>query len=77
MEQITMEKSEKLTVKQGEVFKTLLDVENLVKSLEAQHHPLKVYKSESVESYNKKVQWLMYFVLHVVLNIQTPVKKFL
>jgi len=47
---------EKLTVKQGEVFKTLLDVENLVKSLEAQHHPLKVYKSESVESYNKKVQ---------------------
>ena len=35
------------TVKQGEVFKTLLDVEDLVKSLEAQHHPLKIFKSES------------------------------
>ena len=30
-----------------EVFKTLLDVEDLVKSLEAQHHPLKIFKSES------------------------------
>ena len=34
-------------VKQGEVFKTLLDVEDLVKSLEAQHHLLKIFKSES------------------------------
>ena len=53
----TVVKESKLlqTVKQGEVFKTLLDVEDLVKSLEAQHHPLKIFKSESVDSYNKKV----------------------
>ena len=40
-------------VKKGDTFQTLGDVES--KTLEAQHHPLKIYKSESIESYNKKV----------------------
>jgi len=45
----TVVKESKLlqTVKQGEVFKMLLDLEDLIKSLEAQHHPLKIFKSES------------------------------
>ena len=42
-------------VKKGDTFQTLGDMESFIKALETQHHPLKVYKSESIESYNKKV----------------------
>ena len=42
-------------VKKGDTFQTLGDVKSSIKTLEAQHHPLKIYKSESIESYNKKV----------------------
>ena len=47
--------SDKQLVKKGDAFQTLADVENLIKTLEAHHHPLKIYRSESVGSYNKKV----------------------
>ena len=46
---------DKQLIKKSDTFQTLDDVESFIKSLEVQHHPLKVYKSESVESYNKKV----------------------
>ena len=43
-------------INSGQVFKTMNDVEDAIKYLQDKHHhPLKVYKSESVESYNKKV----------------------
>lgn len=49
--------SHSITVAPGQVFKTLDDIERFIMSLQVDHHhPLKVYKSESVESYNKKVQ---------------------
>ena len=41
-------------VKKGSIFDTLADVESFIKTLEAHHHPLKIYKYGSVESYNKK-----------------------
>ena len=49
-------------VKKSDVFRSLTDVESFIKSLEARHHPLKVYKSESVESYNKKVSSMVVFI---------------
>ena len=45
-----------ITVTPGQVFKTVDEIERFIMHLKIDHHPLKVYKSESVESYNKKVQ---------------------
>ena len=39
-------------VKKGNTFQTLDDVESFINTLQAQHHPLKIYKSES--SYSPK-----------------------
>ena len=52
---MTDEPRDRQLVKKGDTFQTLDEVESFIKALEAQHHPLKVYKSESIESYNKKV----------------------
>ena len=48
--------SHSITVTPGQVFKTVDEIERFIMRLQIDHHPLKVYKSESVESYNKKVE---------------------
>ena len=39
----------------GKTFATITDVEKVIQSLQNEHHPLKVLKCDTVESYNKKV----------------------
>ena len=46
-----------ITVTPGQVFKTVDEIEHFIMHLQIDHHhPFKVYKTESVESYIKKVQ---------------------
>ena len=53
----------------GRTFTRITDVEDIIQSLQKEHHPLKVFKCDTVEAYNKKVINACYYFIFIVVVV--------